>query len=96
MKPVYSILATVALVFSTFSLQAQTKVAHIDFQKLVSEMPDVLAAQEEIQKLEKDYTNEIEASFKEYQTKLQSYSAEAENQTDVINHDTKDKKLSKK
>ena len=32
---------------------AQSKVAHIDFQKLVSEMPSVLAAQEEIQKLEK-------------------------------------------
>ena len=85
MKPVYSILATVALVFSTFSLQAQTKVAHIDFQKLVSEMPSVLAAQEEVKKLEEDYQGEIEASIKEYQTKLQTYSSEAESQTDVTN-----------
>ena len=64
---------------------AQSKVAHLDFQKLISEMPSVIAAQEEVQKLEKDYQTEIEASIKEYQTKLQTYSAEAENQTDVTN-----------
>jgi outer membrane protein len=48
-------------------------------------MPDVIAAQEEIQKLEKDYTNEIESSLKELQTKMQNYSADAENQTDLTN-----------
>ena len=68
----------------TFSY-AQSKVAHIDTQQLIGQMPEVIAAQEEIQKLEKDYTNEIESSFKEYQTKLQNYSADAENQTDLTN-----------
>ena len=48
-------------------------------------MPSVLAAQEEVKKLEEDYQGEIEASIKEYQTKLQTYSAEAESQTDVTN-----------
>ena len=38
-----------------------------------------------IQKLEKDYTNEIESSLKELQTKMQNYSADAENQTDLTN-----------
>jgi outer membrane protein len=69
----------------SFTAQAQSKVSHIDFQKLVSEMPEVIAAQEEIQKLEKDYTNEIESSLKELQTKMQNYSADAENQTDLTN-----------
>ncbi len=76
------LITTLMLTSATF---AQSKVAHIDFQKLVSEMPSVLAAQEEIQKLEKDYKTEIESSIKEYQTKLQNYSAEAENQTEVTN-----------
>ena len=44
---------------------AQSKVAHLDFQKLISEMPSVIAAQEEVQKLEKAYQTEIEASTKE-------------------------------
>ena len=43
------------------------------------------SAQEEVKKLEEDYQGEIEASIKEYQTKLQTYSAEAESQTDVTN-----------
>ena len=84
MKYISTLVLTVVLML-TSATYAQSKVAHIDFQKLISEMPSVLAAQEEVQKLEKDYQTEIEASIKEYQTKLQSYSAEAESQTDVTN-----------
>ncbi len=84
MKYLSTLVLTLALSVRSLSF-AQSKLAHIDFQKLVSEMPSVLAAQEEVQKLEKDYQTEIEASIKEYQTKLQTYSAEAENQTDVTN-----------
>lgn len=84
MKYISTLVLTVVLML-TSATYAQSKVAHIDFQKLVSEMPSVLAAQEEVQKLEKDYQTEIEASIKEYQTKLQNYSAEAESQTDVTN-----------
>ena len=78
-------ITAICIVFMSFTAQAQSKVTHIDFQKLVGEMPEVIAAQEEIQKLEKDYTNEIEASLKELQTKMQNYSADAENQTDLTN-----------
>ena len=78
-------ITAICILFMSFAAQAQSKVTHIDFQKLVGEMPEVIAAQEEIQKLEKDYTNEIEASLKELQTKMQNYSADAENQTDLTN-----------
>ena len=37
------------------------------------------------QKLQKTYQSEIEASMKEYQTKLQTYSADTQNQTEVTN-----------
>lgn len=55
---------------------AQTKVAHIDSQKLLSEMPEMKKAQEQIQKLSQTYENDIQASFKEYQTKAQAYQSE--------------------
>ena len=63
----------------------QSKVAHIDSQSLISQMPEVKEAQAQIEKLQKTYQTEIEASMKEYQTKLQTYSADAQNQTEVTN-----------
>ena len=48
----------------------QSKVAHIDSQSLISQMPEVKEAQAQIEKLQKTYQTEIEASMKEYQTKL--------------------------
>ena len=38
---------------------AQAKVAHIEVQKLISEMPEVIAAQE-LKKLEETYTADME------------------------------------
>ena len=64
---------------------AQSKVAHIDTQKLISEMPEVIAAQKQLEQLEKTNTSEIENTYKEFQTKAQTYSADAANQTDVTN-----------
>ena len=68
----------------TFSY-AQSKVAHIDTQKLISEMPEVIAAQKQLEQLEKTYTTEIENTYKEFQTKAQSYQGDAQNQTELIN-----------
>tara|TARA_B100000686_G_C16801242_1_gene986166 strand:+ start:3216 stop:3725 length:510 start_codon:yes stop_codon:yes gene_type:complete len=64
---------------------AQSKVAHIDVQKLISEMPEVIAAQKELEKLEKTYTSDIENTYKEFQTKAQTYAADAANQTEITN-----------
>jgi outer membrane protein len=64
---------------------SQSKIAHIDTQKLISEMPEVIAAQKQIKAVEETYTKEIENTYKEFQTKAQSYSADAANQTDVTN-----------
>ena len=68
----------------TFSY-AQSKVDHIDTQKLFGEMPEVIAAQKQLEQLEKTYATEIENTYKEFQTKAQSYSADAANKTDVTN-----------
>ena len=49
MKYLSTLLLTVILMLSS-ATYAQSKVAHLDFQKLISEMPSVIAAQEEVQK----------------------------------------------
>jgi len=64
---------------------AQAKVAHIEVQKLISEMPEVIAAQKELKKLEDSYTVEMENTYKEFQTKAQTYAADAANQTEITN-----------
>ena len=46
---------------------------------------ELIAAQNELAKLEKDYTTQIENAFKEFQTKAQNYSSDAANQTDITN-----------
>ena len=78
-------LITLSLFLSLSFSFAQSKVAHIDTQKLISEMPEVIAKQKELAQLEKTYTTEIENTYKEFQTKAQSYSADAENQTEITN-----------
>ena len=79
------LLVSVAFIaFSTISY-TQSKVAHIDSQSLISQMPEVKEAQAQLEKLQKTYQTEIEASMKEYQTKSQTYSADAQNQTEVTN-----------
>ena len=53
-------LFTVALLMVATVCMAQSKVAHIEVQKLISEMPEVIAAQKEISELEKSIKLETE------------------------------------
>ena len=85
MKIFRKLTAAFLLLFVTMTATAQSKIAHIDSQTLISEMPEVKEAQAQLEKLQKTYATEIDASMKEYQTKLQTYSADAQNQTQVTN-----------
>ena len=92
MKIFRKLTAAFLLLFVTMTATAQSKIAHIDSQTLISEMPEVKEAQAQLEKLQKTYATEIDASMKEYQTKLQTYSADAQNQTHVTN-DARQKEL---
>lgn len=85
MKNLKSLFVALLMALPMTFIYAQSKVAHIDTQKLIGEMPEVIAAQKQLEQLEKTYTSEIENTYKEFQTKAQSYSADAANQTDVTN-----------
>ena len=85
MKIFKTLSAAILFLFALTTMTAQSKVAHIDSQTLISQMPEVKEAQAQLEKLQKTYATEIDASMKEYQTKLQTYSADAQNQTEVTN-----------
>jgi len=85
MKNLKSLLFAMLMALPMTFSYAQSKVAHIDTQQLIGQMPEVVAAQKQLEELEKTYTNQIESTYKEFQTKAQSYSADAANQTDVTN-----------
>ena len=56
---------------------AQQKIAHINVQKILEEMPEYKKAQAELKQLYQTYQKEFEQMQKEYYEKLQKYQQEA-------------------
>ncbi len=61
------------------------KVGHINFEKLVAEMPQTKALQSQIEKLGKTYQDEIEGMGKKLEAKMKKYTAEQATQTEDTN-----------
>ena len=74
------------LFIGTSTMTAQdAKVAHINTQELVQAMPEMKAAQSQLEKLQQTYDTEIKAMLKEWDTKVKQYDAEADNKTEEEN-----------
>ncbi|OQD43813.1 OmpH family outer membrane protein [Croceivirga radicis] len=71
------VVALVLMVATTGFVNAQSKVAHIDVNKLLSEMPEMKAAQSELKKLQETYKAQLEGSMTELRNKYTQYSNEA-------------------
>ncbi len=86
MKQLKTLLFAAALFIGATSFtQAQSKVAHINTQDLIQAMPEMAAAQAEMEKLGKTYEADIKAMATEYQNKMKQYEAEASSKTDEEN-----------
>ena len=82
------LIAVAVLFFGVVSFtNAQSKVAHINTQELISSMPEMKEAKDEFDKLQKSLGADIQASVTEYRNKLTQYSNEAPNKTDAENKD---------
>ena len=57
MKKTKYLVAIIFLILTQISISAQSKVAHIDTHKLISEMPEVIAAQKQLEQLESTITD---------------------------------------
>ncbi|WP_034042932.1 OmpH family outer membrane protein [Wocania ichthyoenteri] len=86
MKQIKTILLATALCIGTVSFtQAQNKVAHINTQELISAMPEMKAAQTQLETLGKTYQTDIQNMATEFQTKVKQYDAEASTKTQEEN-----------
>ena len=79
------LLKTYALLATSFTVQAQSKVAHINTQELVEAMPEMQSAKSELEKLAKTYETDIQAMATELQNKIKQYDAESSTKTDEEN-----------
>lgn len=61
------------------------KTAHINTDKLLSEMPATKSMKAELEKLNKTYRDDIEAMYKTVQAKMKKYEAEGKSQTQEVN-----------
>ena len=78
MKQVKKIaVALVLFIAATSFVNAQSKIAHIDVQQLLSEMPEMKAAESELKKLSETYQADIQGAMTELRNKLEQYQNEA-------------------
>lgn len=61
------------------------KMGHIDFEKLVAEMPETKQLGVDMEKLGKTYQDEVESMAKKLDAKMKKYTAEQNAQTKEIN-----------
>ena len=84
MKQLKSLVIVVILFIGT-QVSAQTKVAHIDVQALMTSMPEMKTAQEQLKKIQETYDKDYKNMVTEYQTKLQKYEQESATAGDALN-----------
>ena len=76
MRHLKLVLAALLLWIGTTNANAQ-KIAHIDVQKIMTEMPEFKAGQAQLKKLYATYQKEFKEMQDAYQTKLKKYQSES-------------------
>tara|TARA_B100000427_G_C15480032_1_gene582498 strand:+ start:1015 stop:1518 length:504 start_codon:yes stop_codon:yes gene_type:complete len=79
------ILLLILCITLSFTVNSQSKVAHINSTELVSSMPEMNEAKAELEKLAKTYETDIQTMAAELQSKVKQYDSEAATQTEEEN-----------
>ena len=86
MKKIKSLFLIALFALGTLtSLNAQSKLAHVNTTEIVELMPETKIAQADLEKLSKTYETELKSLQDAYVSKSTQYSNEAENTTDLVN-----------
>ncbi len=85
MKNLKTVLLIFVITVASVSISNAQKLGHIDFEKLISEMPETKALKEDMEKLSKTYKDEISGMEKKLEDTKQKYIAESKSQTDETN-----------
>jgi outer membrane protein len=81
MKHLKTLLLIAVLTLGFGSIQAQNKTAHINFQELVSLMPETKTMTDDLTKLDKTQQDDLKTAEATLKAKLTKYQAEAVSQT---------------
>ena len=88
MKQIKTLLiAAVLILAANNTMNAQAKMAHVDVSEIMSKMPAMLDANNQLQKLSGTYDAEYKKMVDEYQVKIKKYEAEATTVSEAINTD---------
>ncbi|MFL9845991.1 OmpH family outer membrane protein [Flavobacterium rhizosphaerae] len=79
------LIAALLFVGASQAVSAQAKIAHINVSELMSTMPDMKAANAQLDKLTQSYDKEYNTMVTEFRTKVQQYEQEAAQQTEAVN-----------
>lgn len=86
MKQLKSLLiAAILFVGMSQTVSAQAKVAHINVSELMTAMPEMKAAQTQLEKLGKQYDTEYNTMVDEFRKKIEKYDQEAATVGDAVN-----------
>tara|TARA_B100002052_G_C15854819_1_gene586907 strand:+ start:895 stop:1395 length:501 start_codon:yes stop_codon:yes gene_type:complete len=79
------VIFSLILLLSSLSLTSQTKVAHIDTYELITNMPEMLEVQKQLEQYTTDRQNEIREMESNLRAKLELYNSEAPEKSDSEN-----------
>ncbi len=85
MKHFKTLVVAAVIILSSITFMQAQKVAHINFEEIVSKMPETLKLQADLEKLGKTYGEEITNAQKALKAKIDKYTAEEVSQTAAQN-----------
>ncbi len=86
MKQIKNLMIAAVMFFgANQAMNAQAKTAHVDVSEIMSKMPAMIEANNQLQKLSGTYDTEYKTMVDEYQNKLKKYEQEATTVTDAVN-----------
>lgn len=85
MKRIKLLAVAIVLFIGATQMSAQTKIAHIDTQELVSSMPEMKEAANELEKISKTYETELRNLASTFEARVKRYENEADSKTEEEN-----------
>ncbi|QTE22253.1 OmpH family outer membrane protein [Polaribacter cellanae] len=85
MKNLKTLLLIAVFTLGVAGVANAQKIAHVDYQRVIDNMPETRALSVTLEKLGKSYQSEIEGMKKKLEAKYQKYTAEQETQTPDTN-----------
>jgi len=83
-KKIFKVVVVAGLLMFTSFAKAQTKIGYINFQQVISLMPDTKTINAQIQTYQKQFVDQLTAMNNELQTKGQDYQKNSATMTDAI------------